>query len=221
MTPCSHNCTRKAKYIYLFILIALPYCFIFTFLFPVCSLCIRKYLQFKTQCPSCFQETHGSDLRKNRLVDDVIGIWVKLKDRLLFNLRLINMTQSIKNDSKSKLECNELDSPSTSTNSVRNEAKSANKEFRTPKSGKNKSLVVQKLFSEKKTSPDEDEARPIVLDGIVIPSMFQPQKSPKKTLTKKPEDMSSCPVCNVDVPLKNLNIHLDSCLVASDPDTSR
>lgn len=198
-------------------------CMITTCSHNFCSLCIRKYLQFKTQCPTCFEETHGSDLRKNRLLDDIINIYVKLKDRLLFTLRLVTMTQSVKGESKLS---NGIDSPKITNGTVlsplKKESKTPKIDAKTPKNERSKkSAVVQKLFSEKKSPPGNDEPKPIVIDGVVIPTMFQPQKSPKKSLIKSSVDMSTCPVCNVDIPLKNVNMHLDSCLAASDPDSSR
>ncbi|XP_035487976.1 E3 ubiquitin-protein ligase RAD18 isoform X2 [Scophthalmus maximus] len=37
-----------------------------------CSLCIRKFLSFKLQCPVCNTQATESDLRNNRLLDDLV-----------------------------------------------------------------------------------------------------------------------------------------------------
>uniref|UniRef100_A0A3Q3NNE3 RING-type E3 ubiquitin transferase n=1 Tax=Mastacembelus armatus TaxID=205130 RepID=A0A3Q3NNE3_9TELE len=37
-----------------------------------CSLCIRKFLSYKLQCPVCNTQTMEQDLRNNRLLDDVV-----------------------------------------------------------------------------------------------------------------------------------------------------
>lgn len=37
-----------------------------------CSLCIRKFLSYKKQCPLCNAEATEQDLRNNRLLDDVV-----------------------------------------------------------------------------------------------------------------------------------------------------
>nr|XP_045623932.1 E3 ubiquitin-protein ligase RAD18-like isoform X1 [Procambarus clarkii]XP_045623933.1 E3 ubiquitin-protein ligase RAD18-like isoform X1 [Procambarus clarkii]XP_045623934.1 E3 ubiquitin-protein ligase RAD18-like isoform X1 [Procambarus clarkii] len=47
-----------------------------------CSLCIRQYLSYKTQCPACFQETTTQHLRNNRLIDEIIGLFSTLRDKV-------------------------------------------------------------------------------------------------------------------------------------------
>ncbi|KAJ7417316.1 E3 ubiquitin-protein ligase RAD18 [Willisornis vidua] len=37
-----------------------------------CSLCIRKFLSYKTQCPTCCVAVSESDLRNNRALDDLV-----------------------------------------------------------------------------------------------------------------------------------------------------
>ncbi|KAM4613291.1 E3 ubiquitin-protein ligase RAD18 isoform 2-T2 [Polymixia lowei] len=37
-----------------------------------CSLCIRKFLSYKLQCPVCNSQTTEQDLRNNRLLDDLV-----------------------------------------------------------------------------------------------------------------------------------------------------
>ncbi|XP_043270745.1 E3 ubiquitin-protein ligase RAD18-like isoform X2 [Venturia canescens] len=55
MTPCSHN---------------------------YCSLCIRKYLHFKTQCPACFEKTFEKDLHTNRILDEIVTYFGKVREKL-------------------------------------------------------------------------------------------------------------------------------------------
>lgn len=67
----------------------------------------------------------------------------------------------------------------------------------------------QKCFVKEKTN------------GIVIPEIFLQPISPKKKVVaknKEPEDIQTvpCPVCNVQIPDRNINIHLDSCLYRSE-----
>lgn len=37
-----------------------------------CSLCIRKFLSYKLQCPVCNSPTTEQDLRNNRILDDLV-----------------------------------------------------------------------------------------------------------------------------------------------------
>ncbi|KAF4519633.1 hypothetical protein B566_EDAN003801 [Ephemera danica] len=55
MTPCSHN---------------------------FCSLCIRKYMQYKTSCPACLVETLETQLKNNRVLDELVKILERLKPPL-------------------------------------------------------------------------------------------------------------------------------------------
>jgi hypothetical protein len=56
-----------------------------------------------------------------------------------------------------------------------------------------------------------DQRRKGYKGEVVIPSIF----SPKKKLNVA-EKFVSCPVCNVDIPEKNINVHLDACLKRSE-----
>ncbi|OAD52553.1 E3 ubiquitin-protein ligase RAD18 [Eufriesea mexicana] len=53
-----------------------------------CSLCIRKYLHYKTQCPVCFAETFEKDLRKNKVLDEIITHFSQIKDKLKRSLQI-------------------------------------------------------------------------------------------------------------------------------------
>ncbi|XP_035675508.1 E3 ubiquitin-protein ligase RAD18-like, partial [Branchiostoma floridae] len=37
-----------------------------------CSLCIRRYLNYKTQCPTCGVSVSEPELRNNRGIDDLV-----------------------------------------------------------------------------------------------------------------------------------------------------
>lgn len=47
-----------------------------------CSLCVRKYLLYKKQCPSCFLSLHDSDLKPNRILSDCIEIFAQILPKL-------------------------------------------------------------------------------------------------------------------------------------------
>ncbi|NXR27472.1 RAD18 ligase, partial [Cinclus mexicanus] len=48
-----------------------------------CSLCIRKFLSYKTQCPTCCVAVSESDLRNNRLLDDLVKSFNSARQQLL------------------------------------------------------------------------------------------------------------------------------------------
>jgi len=43
-----------------------------------CSMCVRKYLLYKQQCPSCFIPLHDTDLKPNRSLADAMEIVSRL-----------------------------------------------------------------------------------------------------------------------------------------------
>ncbi|XP_074523823.1 E3 ubiquitin-protein ligase RAD18 isoform X2 [Halichoeres trimaculatus] len=47
-----------------------------------CSLCIRKFLSYKMQCPLCNTEAAEQDLRNNRLLDDVVVNFQSVRQQL-------------------------------------------------------------------------------------------------------------------------------------------
>ena len=43
-----------------------------------CSMCIRKYLLYKQQCPSCFAPVHDVDLKPNKSLNDIAEIFSRM-----------------------------------------------------------------------------------------------------------------------------------------------
>ncbi|NXT68224.1 RAD18 ligase, partial [Chaetops frenatus] len=48
-----------------------------------CSLCIRKFLSYKTQCPACCVAVSESDLKNNRILDDLVKNFNSAREQLL------------------------------------------------------------------------------------------------------------------------------------------
>ncbi|KAK2502801.1 hypothetical protein MC885_008505 [Smutsia gigantea] len=48
-----------------------------------CSLCIRKFLSYKTQCPTCCVTVTEPDLKNNRVLDELVNSLNFARDRLL------------------------------------------------------------------------------------------------------------------------------------------
>jgi hypothetical protein len=185
-------------------------------------------MQYKTQCPTCFEETHEVNLRNNRPLDEVILIYSNIRDRLLRAIRLaaVKVSGSVKDSPK--VESN-ASTPKVTPKAQPNNFFSPSSANSTPKSGivtpktslfqpsKNPSVSCR-LFPE---DPDGANEPTDVPNDIKIPKMFH---SPKKGLgaqsnkPSKPKELTVCPVCEVEIPSKNINIHLDACLARSNPD---
>ncbi|XP_039932122.1 E3 ubiquitin-protein ligase RAD18 isoform X1 [Hirundo rustica] len=48
-----------------------------------CSLCIRKFLSYKTQCPTCCVAVSESDLKNNRILDELVKSFNSARQQLL------------------------------------------------------------------------------------------------------------------------------------------
>uniref|UniRef100_A0A0A9X1Y2 RING-type E3 ubiquitin transferase n=1 Tax=Lygus hesperus TaxID=30085 RepID=A0A0A9X1Y2_LYGHE len=192
-----------------------------------CSLCIRKFMQYKNQCPACFEETYEVHLRNNRPLDDIIAIFVKMKDKLQRALRLATIPIPIKGEPKCDAKEENALFPKTPKNRSSFEPK-------TPSSVRSSvGEVAVQLFKEKteeaptgspipgssykdktpKTPSQSDKSGDdVVLNGVKIPGIFNaPISFPR---VRKPDEMAQCPVCEVEVPARNINLHLDTCLAA-------
>ncbi|XP_053979390.1 uncharacterized protein LOC128876771 isoform X1 [Hylaeus volcanicus] len=165
-----------------------------------CSLCIRKYLHYKTQCPACFAETFEKDLRKNKVLDEIITQFSQIKDKLKKCLRSqmqflpFNRSDIILNSPKS-----------TPKNKDKHLIKLEDK------------IVNKRLISESNTSPSinvqKDLSSPSTSGNSRIPLMFTPKstKSANVTVVEKTADVI-CPVCKVTISELHINKHLDDCL---------
>lgn len=101
-----------------------------------CSLCIRKFLCYKLQCPVCNTQTTEQDLRNNRLLDDLV----------------VNFKAARQQLSKAHFDSPPI-SPKTPASAVK---------CRTPKERGQKcnSSVLSHFFQKRpKTSPTEDTQR--------------------------------------------------------------
>ncbi|XP_068249785.1 E3 ubiquitin-protein ligase RAD18-like [Palaemon carinicauda] len=229
-----------------------------------CSICIRQYLGYKTQCPACFQETTGQQLRNNRLLDEIIGLFPGLRDKTARHC------QSIKGNTISAYllkdeDSNDSNGPASSdvnlmSPDVRNKAKkdvfmtptqasSCNELLQTPRSTKSPKLgetPKRNLASASSQSPlvsssPAGNSRPsnsIFNSKLLVrspSSMTASQSSGTSTSLSQSARQSvsglfsilgeragsdtatedpkvACPVCNVHVPERNINLHLDACL---------
>ncbi|XP_015589523.1 E3 ubiquitin-protein ligase RAD18-like [Cephus cinctus] len=178
MTPCSHN---------------------------YCSLCIRKYLHYKTQCPTCCEQTYEKDLHTNRILDEVISNFLIIRENLA---RCVPgaIVQSI---------------PNLITSSPPIRPARSNHSVRTPKKLHTDDGTVHENFtpnSNSKTPSMSTPKKSITSPGTSGMSKIASYFTPKSRKTVQPVDMvdirkeSSCPVCKVEVSSQHINKHLDACL---------
>lgn len=171
-----------------------------------CSLCIRKYLHYKTQCPICSEETFEKDLRKNKILDEIITQYLNFKEK--HNKKFYHeKSMTVKNDN-SEILCSTNNFECEKEQDVLNGIEILDKSFdspilmaTTPRKRKDYQQDVQDVcVSTPSTSADPR-----------IPSMFTP-KSRKNFQKEEDRQIVTCPVCKVEVPQNNINRHLDDCL---------
>ncbi|XP_071455744.1 E3 ubiquitin-protein ligase RAD18-like [Hetaerina americana] len=150
-----------------------------------CSYCIRKSMQYKPQCPTCFKEATEPQLRNNRLVDQFVGLYEKVCE---------------------KIEDFAYDRVQISDSSVLIGKNMVARDPVTP-------LASKEVIDMMDEVPDEKATK----IKISVPDMFTPRRKPKKPPPAIVEQVKlvPCPVCNVDIPERNINVHLDKCLAKS------
>ncbi|KAK7916708.1 hypothetical protein WMY93_012469 [Mugilogobius chulae] len=184
-----------------------------------CSLCIRKFLSYKLQCPVCNMEAIDQDLRNNRLLDDLVSSFQNTRQQL----------------SKATFE-SPPKTPSTPAVSVKCKTRE-----KTPKSS---STVLSQFFQKKPKASTLKESKqdgPITqlikeepmdeeLPSVQVPVAVKQEEmhlpavhggdesahssSPSKDV--KPVVKVDCPVCSVSVAQNFINKHLDMCLCSGE-----
>lgn len=184
-------------------------------------MCIRKYLHYKTQCPICSEETFEKDLRKNKLLDEIIIHYLNFKEKhgkkfhykeLIAKCDNSEIVCSVNNFERKKEQDvfntvevlhKSFDSPMLLTNNTTpHRRKDYHQDVSTPSTSTN----LQKDYH-------QDISTPSTSTDLKIPLMFSPKS--RKGFQKE-EDLCrqvvTCPVCKVEVPQNNINRHLDDCL---------
>uniref|UniRef100_A0ABM5FJK1 RING-type E3 ubiquitin transferase n=1 Tax=Pogona vitticeps TaxID=103695 RepID=A0ABM5FJK1_9SAUR len=183
-----------------------------------CSLCIRKSLSYKAQCPTCCVAATGPDLKNNRILDELVQTFSSARQRLL---------QAV------------LDSPPVSPPAMF--TKKAPVQSRVPSSPVVPALEWQKQFKDAIFSKEnihtpkrhlklpEREDKKIKIKQEETPwgseEAHETTDQGAANLTggtKNPETPSTsatkvimkveCPVCGVAVQEVHINKHLDGCL---------
>ncbi|XP_058789356.1 E3 ubiquitin-protein ligase RAD18-like isoform X2 [Phymastichus coffea] len=183
MTPCSHN---------------------------YCSLCIRKYLHYKSQCPACFNVFFEKDLYINREMDVLIQHYIKVREKLisLIENRVVYNTIVQEQDNKEERSMTPPVRPFRSNQS--------------PKSPKIQEIKENEpkmsCFSSTNNTLINNASSPKIRNSLnFLPSIAKIFNTPKRKETVAQPDSVViksvlCPVCSVDISENRVNVHLDACL---------
>ncbi|XP_067907548.1 E3 ubiquitin-protein ligase RAD18 isoform X2 [Heterodontus francisci] len=183
-----------------------------------CSLCVRKFLAFKTQCPICCVPVTEPELRNNRILDELVKCFRSARE-LLLKCDLESpptSPQAARTDVFDKNHSNGSKSRAT----MKQEMKFMDRFLsRSPSSTPTRTSgeqFIEKKCHEKQsvTSAKSIAAAPNSLAHLGkrgTDVTEQPSTSGLKEIVKV-----DCPVCGVAIPENNINRHLDSCLTQED-----
>ena len=207
-----------------------------------CSLCIRRWLIHKQVCPVCSEDLYESSLRKIPMLDSVIVVLGRLKQRLSGSSACksssSNASSSYASSSNASSSIAHSSKFSSNTSSFRNATSSYTSPSKASASSSNtsscvvssnkllasvpKSLVsqVHKAVTILDKSEDED-CEDFTPKSVKTPKVKKSPKSPASVLSPKTPNLVnrsqvvkvSCPVCFKDVLQSIINAHVDRCLL--------
>ncbi|XP_004442255.1 PREDICTED: E3 ubiquitin-protein ligase RAD18 [Ceratotherium simum simum] len=179
-----------------------------------CSLCIRKFLSYKTQCPTCCVTVTEPDLKNNRVLDELVKSLNFARNHLLrFALESPPISPA---SSSSKNLAAKVDTPVAFRHSLKQGSKLTENFLTREASGSASELLIKE--SEKKFSPRKEVGTSAKtretpsIEKRALGSLDAHVPATPSTSTFKQVTKVDCPVCGVSIPENHINTHLDSCL---------
>uniref|UniRef100_A0A3B3RLG2 RING-type E3 ubiquitin transferase n=1 Tax=Paramormyrops kingsleyae TaxID=1676925 RepID=A0A3B3RLG2_9TELE len=176
-----------------------------------CSLCIRKFLSYKPQCPVCNSTATESDLRNNRILDDLVKSFKDARHKLTqttFESPPISPKTPVSSVRRNAMKPGLSKVGGTILNHFfQKRSPTGSEQSRTPKVQKD-SRQGQQNSAALVMSVKEEQVE-VSAGGPMSSSAFP---SSSASPNQKPAVKVECPVCNVGVPEQFINKHLDSCL---------
>ncbi|KAM6325415.1 E3 ubiquitin-protein ligase RAD18 isoform 2-T2 [Podargus strigoides] len=185
-----------------------------------CSLCIRKFLSYKTQCPTCCVAVSESDLKNNRMLDELVKSFNSARQQL-FQLVLDTPVISSPLDySRRSAGKSHVRSP-VSQPVVKEEVPVIDSFLRkfnvcTLTKADDLAGADQKIFKTEEhhnfcSSSAEVDGEENEKGSQESPEHTASHDKPSTSVMKVVRKVD-CPVCEVAIPEQYINKHLDSCL---------
>ncbi|KAM4651821.1 E3 ubiquitin-protein ligase RAD18 isoform 2-T2 [Discoglossus pictus] len=178
-----------------------------------CSLCIRKFLSYKTQCPTCCMTVVEPDLRNNRILDDVVKTFIAARQHLSQFIVDSPPVSPKNNNSTGKLAISDFLACGGK------QVKQENKLMDTFLVKRNNQTSRRTLKVDKKKSADMNQESPSISTkaikeepGLNEDFMISDPSGFATPSTSALKVKVECPVCGVGIPEQYINKHLDSCL---------
>ena len=203
-----------------------------------CSLCIRRYLCVDSKCPICGEGVQDVHLQNNRIIDEIVKSFVKIRNELLDavekdcsdnnNKSHVNKNAEVPAKGVRKKDGKKSGFFTAKSKTPPRQAKPSQKRHRKDSSASDKSSSSNEIWEpvsgrkklKRSNLPDSSDS-----DELSVIEDPTPMKSPAaRTLLghlgkdekteNKGEDLVDCPVCSQKIVETKINIHLDTCLTS-------
>ncbi|XP_040484462.1 E3 ubiquitin-protein ligase RAD18 isoform X2 [Ursus maritimus] len=179
-----------------------------------CSLCIRKFLSYKTQCPTCCVTVTEPDLKNNRILDELVKSLNFARNHLLqFSLESPPISPA---SSSSKNLAAKVHTPVAFRHSLKQGSKLMENFLIRETGGSTSELLIKenesKFVPQKEVSTSSKTKETPSVEKAASCSVNTHVPETPSTSTLKQVTKVDCPVCGVSIPENHINKHLDSCL---------
>ncbi|XP_020611229.1 E3 ubiquitin-protein ligase RAD18-like isoform X3 [Orbicella faveolata] len=206
-----------------------------------CSLCIRRSLSYEPQCPTCSSKVSPPSLKTNRVLDELVKNFIKVRTKLLELATTNAQKTSLKDDAKKRGETKNKRSSTAHTrrrkaqSTPQNDSKSSSpdtKRQRLDAENEQVSNPVEVTLNDELENPvstaepevavvDEEENQQEQQQSELQPTAVDECRSENETPAQPSDaDFAECPVCGDMVPHRKINSHLDACLTRTEKKSS-
>ncbi|NXA82229.1 RAD18 ligase, partial [Thryothorus ludovicianus] len=183
-----------------------------------CSLCIRKFLSYKTQCPTCCVAVSESDLKNNRILDDLVKSFNSARQQLL---QLVldpapipsppapGQCPAAKSHGSPVPQPDRKEGPGIDSFLQKDQVCTSTEAGGLAWTGQRSSKTEE--HRDPHSAPAEAGAEDNAVGSQESPGCTKGHEKPSTSVVKGDKKVQ-CPVCDVAVLEQYINKHLDSCL---------
>ncbi|NXM50198.1 RAD18 ligase, partial [Gymnorhina tibicen] len=183
-----------------------------------CSLCIRKSLSYKAQCPTCCVAVSESDLKNNRILDDLVKSFNSARQqlfKLVLDAPLIPSLPACSQRPAAKSHRSPISQPDSKEVLGIDSFLRKDKVCTSTKAG-GLAWTDQRSFKTEEhhdlySTSAEVGGKDNKVGSQEIPGCTKSQEKPSTSVVKGDKKVE-CPVCEVAILEQYINKHLDSCL---------
>ncbi|XP_010001657.1 PREDICTED: E3 ubiquitin-protein ligase RAD18 [Chaetura pelagica] len=189
-----------------------------------CSLCIRKFLSYKTQCPTCCVAVSESDLKNNRTLDELVKSFSSARQQLfqlvldtpLISSPLASSRRSAgKSHARSPVSWPALKEELPVIDSFLKKENVCSSTKAEGPTGTDQKSFRTKEHNNLSSRSTETDGKDFEVGSQESSKSTRSHEKPSTSVLKVVKKVE-CPVCEVAIPEHHINKHLDSCLTRED-----